>query len=146
MSYLSLEGTADYLAAYPAIMTAFVATGSISAGNMVRMMADTGFVKKSDDALGTGSVVGVAYISASDGDKVGVISWGYIKNIVATGSVGYGVQIMCSDLGKVRAWVTGSWDGGDYNELMRQALKVKGIAVTSATDGNKFMAFLDCMR
>lgn len=145
MSYLSLEGTSDYLAGYPAIMTAFVATGSISAGNMVNMMADTGFVKKSDDAKGSGSTVGVAYLSAADGDKVGIISWGYVKNLVATGSVYYGKQIMSSDLGKVKSWVTGSWDD-EYNELMNQLLKVKGICMTQASEGGTFMAFLDCMR
>jgi len=92
------EGTADYQAATPALITTFEASGSITAGRMVCFVSATD-QRVFQGAAGAHSAfkfpAGLAISTVANGDPCPVFVWGIAKNIAVasaqTNFTGYGV-------------------------------------------------------
>ncbi len=84
-AFLSYEGTTDYLAATPALVVSFAASGSITAGRAVCFnTAGPGYVYQvSGQPSGANIPAGVALATVADGDPVPVVVWGYVKSLPA---------------------------------------------------------------
>lgn len=90
MSLMYFEGATDYVAATPALITTFEASGSIVAGRMVAFNSATDQRVGHPAAAtlaGAGACIpaGLAIATCANGDPVPVLVWGYAKNI-ATGA------------------------------------------------------------
>lgn len=80
-AFLTYEGTTDYLAATPALILSFAASGSITAGRAVAFdSGNPGYVYM-PSGVPSGSIVpaGVAMSTVADADPIAVIVWGYAK-------------------------------------------------------------------
>ena len=136
MSYLKMEGTTDYLVAFPALLSSFkVSTGwSVTAGQAVSLDS-SGNVFPSTMADAS-SFVGIVYQNQTAGNIVGVINWGYVKNIVASGSITPG------------SWLTiasGSVNGLFAPYSLTDPKAIVGKAVTSPSTSSTFMAFISAL-
>jgi len=143
MAYLSLEGTKDFLAATPALIVTYVASGSIAAGNGLKWDAGNTGEVWADTAGALGKCAGVALATVSDGDNVPVLVWGYAKNLVSYETMVPGDRIMLSSVAQgpgftkdVPVLVSGSYSASIYR---------CGTCVTNVTSGSKFMALINCM-
>ena len=129
MAFMYYEGTKDYIAATPALITTFKASGSINAGRIVVFDAGDNssnvYQPPATTASGALAPVGLAIKTVSDGDDVPVIVWGFAKNIacrvagnpgdpmvitgagyvVPSGSIAIGTAYPRNVIGK---WVSGS--------------------------------------
>ena len=88
MSLMYFEGTSDYVAATPVIITTFEASGSIAAGKLVPFMSATDQRVYQPPATyqGNSSPAGLAIATVANGDPCPVVVWGMCKNIVTGGA------------------------------------------------------------
>jgi hypothetical protein len=93
--YVRFEGTTDFLVHYPALITTFTAATAINAGDFVVLGADGRISGSAGTGLsGSTLCMGMAVRTAAVNERVGVITWGLIKNAtfggsnVVTGNVG----------------------------------------------------------
>lgn len=81
MSTFYSEGTADYVARYPAVILSFKASGSITAGRLVVYdLSNSSMVYQATVAIGGLVPVGLALQTTADGGSVPVLVWGVAKN------------------------------------------------------------------
>lgn len=144
MAFQYYEGTMDFVAATPAMIVTFRASGSITAGRGVcyRTGSQAGagdvyqpslFVSGSPDA---GNVpAGVALQTVTSGQELGVLVWGYAKNLPYLGNVtiepGHPLVLSGSYF---------STSGSTSEELCHV-----GKCVTGSATGGTIVAFIDCM-
>jgi len=133
--YVTFEGTTDYIVHYPAMITTFTAGNAIDAGDFV-VLGRNGQVSGSGVGVsGSPSIQGVAIRTAASGDKVPVVTWGYIKNVTAGNIVDEGdfVEVVgknfVGSLGANPTW------GAGFGKLI-------GRAVTAAASGSKVRILL----
>ena len=92
MSFMYFEGTKDFLAATPALITTFEASGSITAGKGVLFLSATD-QRVYQGIAGTHSSAsfpaGVALATVSNADPCPVLVWGYAKNLSVSAAVTY---------------------------------------------------------
>lgn len=136
MSFMYYEGTADFLAATPALTVTFEASGSITAGRAVSYdtagQASTVYMPSAVRS-GATVVAGVALQTVSTGNPVGVLVWGYAKSLPKLGEGGqFGESLVISGSG----YWTQSGSG--------QSRYVAGRIVSGS--GNTIVAFIDCMK
>ena len=137
-AFLYYEGTADYLAATPALIVTFAASGSITAGRGVVNggASNPGYVYQPPSGTISGSLVpaGVALSTVSDGDPLPVLVWGYAKSLttLATASNNYFGQALV---------ITGSgyWGASGSTKVATVAGKI-----ISGSAGYIY-AFINCM-
>ena len=86
-SYLTYEGTSDYLAATPALVITLTASGSIAAGRGVVLDGGGSAAVYQPTAIVSGSLrpAGIALATVSSGDPVPVMVWGYAKSLPSSG-------------------------------------------------------------
>jgi hypothetical protein len=86
-SFLTYEGTSDYLAATPALIITLTASGSIAAGRGVVFDTGTNAAVYQPSAIVSGSLrpAGIALATRATGDAVPVMVWGYAKSLPASG-------------------------------------------------------------
>lgn len=105
-SYISFEGTQDYLIHMPALIMTFKASGSITAGQAVGIGTDGEvFALGTTDATAAAAArmqefIGIATKTTSDDGLVPVITWGPVKNIVAQTAITAGQFIIPSGSGR----------------------------------------------
>ena len=125
--YLKFEGTTDLLlTGVPVGIVTFQASGSITAGNAVVISGDMAV------SLSTGAVDpfgGVALKTATDGDKVGVLVFGALKNLVAAATITAG------------QWFVPANNGGFISTGSTSAVH-SGKAFTGASSGSTFLGFV----
>ena len=82
-SFLTYEGTTDFIAVTPALIVTLTASGSISPGRAVVIDTSNNGAVYQPTGVRSGSVVpaGVALTSASDGKAVSVMVWGFAKSL-----------------------------------------------------------------
>jgi len=82
-SFLTYEGTMDFVAATPALIITFTASGSITPGRGVAIDPSNNGAVYQPSGVRSGSVVpaGVALTSASNGRAVSVLVWGFAKSL-----------------------------------------------------------------
>ena len=83
MAFMYYEGTKDFLAATPALIVTFRASGSISAGRGVCFETNDNstdvYQPGASTESGSLAVAGVALKTVSDNDEIPVLIWGYAK-------------------------------------------------------------------
>ncbi len=99
--YVTFEGTQDYLIHFPALIMTFVASGSITAGNAVGMGTDgkvfaMGNTAAAEHVQRVAEFIGISTKTVSNTNKVPVIVWGPVKNIVAQVTINPGQYIVPS--------------------------------------------------
>jgi hypothetical protein len=147
MAFMYFEGTRDYVAATPALITTFQASGSIAAGRLVGFVSTIDqrvFTALSTSALqGAGAVpAGLALQTVSDGDPCPVLVWGYAKNIAtgsSTGNVGITMTYPIVMSGAGYATTSGSLGTGTIVKSLFQVGKAISGSAGSIT------AFINCM-
>lgn len=138
-AFLSYEGTTDYLAATPALVVTFAASGSITAGRGVCFnTSGPGYVYQ-PSAVPSGSLVpaGVAIATVSDGDPVPVVVFGYVKSLPAlptTVSYANGQALVISG--------SGYWSSSGSSALCATGVSAGKIISGSA---GYIYAFINCM-
>ena len=142
MAYLSLEGTKDFLAATPALIVTFVASGSIAAGNGLKWDAGNSGNVWADTAGALGKCAGIALATVSDDDYVPVLVWGYAKNLVAYETMVPGDRIILQSVAQGPGFMKD--DTPDYSGSSTGFYRC-GTCVTNVTSGSKFMALINCM-
>ena len=141
MAFMYYEGTKDYVAATPVLITTFKASGSITAGRIV--VFDTGdnssnvYQPPATTASGALAPVGLAIKTVSDGDDVPVIVWGFAKNIATKLAGNPGDPIVISGSG----YVAPSGSTAVTTGVLRSFIG-KWVSGSSTS----CMAFIDCMR
>jgi hypothetical protein len=87
-SFLTFEGTSDYLAATPALIITLTASGSIAAGVPVAYETNTNAAVYQPAAIATGSInpAGVALSTVTTGQAVPVLVFGYAKSLPQLGT------------------------------------------------------------
>jgi hypothetical protein len=126
---LTFEGTKDFLITTPALLVTFLAEESTTPGYAVELRA-TGRV--GTGSANTRNFVGVAYETVASGSKVGVIVWGFVKNVNASVTVNPGDLLQVSGSGKFAPWVT----AGNSGSIVGRAYSASGSAGT-------FQAFIN---
>ena len=104
MSFLYFEGTKDFLAATPALITTFEASGSITAGRLVSFNTNADqrvSLPGASTASGSANVAGLAVATVSNGDPCPVLVWGYAKNVATTATFTCGDALVCSGSGYI---------------------------------------------
>ena len=102
-----MEGSKDYVLAMPVVQLTFTASGSITAGNAVGINPSNGTVYAITSTTGTAAglsivardFIGIATATKADAEKVPVIVWGPVKNIVAQTTITAGAYITPSGSG-----------------------------------------------
>lgn len=136
MSFMSFEGTADYIVATPALIVSFKASGSVAAGTFVAWDAgNTGDVYNVAASIASGSYrpAGFALATAASGTVFPVLVWGYAKNIHVTGSA----------VNPGNPLVAAGTNGGTSGSAGTAA--VVGTFTTAAASGAKALAFINCL-
>lgn len=136
------EGTKDYVAATPALITTFRASGSISAGRCVVFVGDDSSDVYQPTGLPSGSVlpVGVAIQTVSTTDPVAVLVWGHAKNLpLLGGAVTPGSFIVNTGSGY---WGT---SGSTMTNPLYRLATVAGKCVSGSAASGKITAFINCM-
>lgn len=114
MSFMYFEGTRDYIAATPAIITTFKASGSITAGRFVAHNSNFAsndpdvYLPASSVVLGAVQPAGLALNTCSDGDPCAVLVFGYAKNIATATATAFNCGDMLTISGSGYAFKTGS--------------------------------------
>ncbi len=136
MSLIFYEGTADYEAATPVLVTTFEASGSIAAGKMVLFMgaADQRVYQGIAGTHSAASIpAGLALATVANADPCPVLVWGYAKNIsvsaLQTNLTGYGV-------------VSGAGYLHNSGSIVKNVYSIAKIISGSATTCT---AFINCM-
>ena len=103
MSFLYFEGTKDFIAATPALITTFVASGSTVAGRLLSWTTGDMTVGHPASTAGSGStkVAGLCLATVSSGDPCPVLVWGYAKNVAATAIFTCGDALVCTGSGYI---------------------------------------------
>lgn len=85
-SFLTYEGTTDFLAATPALVITLTASGSITAGRGVVFDGGSNAAVYQPSAIVSGSLrpAGVAMHTAATGEPLAVMVWGYAKSLPAS--------------------------------------------------------------
>lgn len=136
-AFLSYEGTTDYIAATPAMLVTYAASGSITAGRGVAWnKSDPAHVYQPPVGTISGSleVAGVALATVADGDPVPVMVWGYAKSlptILSTITVGPLLPLV----------ITGSGYWGTSGS--GRGMGVAGKTISGSA--GYIYAFIDCM-
>ena len=143
--YVRFEGTTDFLVHYPALITTFTAATSIAAGELAVIGAD-GRISGSSTGTGlSGSHVcaGMAVRTAAAGERVGVIRWGFVKNLVAGNTIGQGHYVNMlggAFVGDISASISGP-SSTILATVIGQAVFGPALA-TAATSGSLVNVFL----
>lgn len=101
-SYVSFEGSMDYILHMPVLQTTFVASGSITAGKAVGINPSDGTVYQIATGITTAAgvaavamdFIGIATATKADTKKVPVIVWGPVKNITALTTINAGQYLV----------------------------------------------------
>ena len=136
MSYLQMEGTSDYLVALPALIATFkvAAASTVTAGQAVMFDTSHGTIKTATLA-GAATFCGIVYQNGTAGDPVGVITWGYVKNVTGSGSITPGSFLTIAD-----------GDAGAFEPYTSTDPKVIcGKAVTARDTNDKILAFINAL-
>jgi hypothetical protein len=89
--YVRFEGTTDFLVHYPALITTFTAATAINAGDLCVLGLDGRISGSAGTGLsGSSYCVGIAVRTAAVNERVGVITWGLVKNLVAGNTINEG--------------------------------------------------------
>ena len=142
--YVKFEGTTDFLIHYPALITTFTAATAITAGDLCVIGAD-GRVSGSAGTGLSGSHVcaGVAVRTAAVNERVGIIRWGFVKNLTAGNIIGQGhyVNMLGGNfVGDVSAAINGP-GSNILATVIGQAVFGPALA-TSASSGSSVNVFL----
>ncbi len=139
MSFMYFEGTKDYVAATPALLNTFEASGSITAGRFLNFVSATDqrvFVPLStyQGAGGATAVpAGLALATVATGDACPVLVWGYAKNIAVsaaqTNITGFAIVSGAGYL----------WNSGSTTKNLYNVAKIISGSATSC------VAFINCM-
>ena len=136
MAFQYYEGTMDYLAATPALIATFAASGSITAGNIVCFDAgNSAAVYAAAGISGSNAPVGLALQTQSTGKEIAVLVWGYAKNIPYVGATTYAGDLLTtsgSSATKATGTITGAY--------------IIGKVVTGSAAGGTVVAFIDYMK
>jgi len=89
-TFLTYEGTTDFIAVTPALIVTLTASGSITAGRAVTYDTSNPSAVYQPSAIRSGSlpVAGVALTTAADGKAVSVMVWGFAKSLPTLPSTG----------------------------------------------------------
>lgn len=143
MAFQYYEGTMDFVAATPAMIVTFRASGSLTAGRAaVYDKGGSGDVYQIATAAGiisgatTYVPAGVTLQTVTDGQEVAVLVWGYAKNLPYYGNSSAipGNPVVMSG---ASYWST----SGSTTESLAHCGKV----VTGSASGGTILAFIDCM-
>lgn len=134
MAFQYYEGTADYIAATPALIVTFRTSGSVAAGNFVAFDAgNTGDVYQPAVASGSVAPAGLALQTRATGQDIAILVHGYAKNIPYLGATCYaGNNLFISG-----SSATTSAGAGIYTI---------GRVVTGSATGGTVVAFIDCLK
>ena len=142
MAFIYSEGTKDYLAATPALIVTFKASGSITAGRCVCYEVTSNDSSVYMPAAGTesGSDVpaGVALNTVANAADVAVLVWGYAKSL-PNGNTAVTANRFITHSG------SGYWvmSGSINNTLLK---RVAGKAISGSAAGGTILAFIDCTK
>ena len=136
-SFISYEGTSDFIAATPALIITLAASGSITAGRGVIHDASNpaSIYMPSGKDSGSVSPVGVCLATVSDGDPAPILVWGYAKSLPAlptNRSFSFGQPLVITGSGY---WTT---SGSTWNSC------VAGSVVTGSA--GYIFALINCMK
>ena len=146
MSFMYFEGTKDYLAATPALITTFEASGSITAGRLVSFNTNADqrvSLPGASTASGSANVAGLAVATVSNGDPCPVLVWGYAKNIAATGTFTVGNPIVSSGSGYVATSGSPGHATGSGQVGLTGTARWCGRYISGST--TSAIAFINCM-
>ena len=141
MAFMYYEGTKDYVAATPALVVTFRASGSITAGRIVTFDSgdnDTDVIQPAaTTASGALTPAGLACKTVSDGEDIPVLVWGFGKNIATRVAGNPGDPIVISGAG----YVVPSGSTAAASGVLRNFIGkwVSGSATSC-------MAFIDCLK
>ena len=141
-TWLYGEGTTDYVAATPALIVTFRASGSIAAGRTVTQdnLANGDVYQPIAATVSGGNVpTGLALKTVSDGEDIPVLVWGYAKNVAIKdgGSVGRpGYSLIMTGAGYLAP--TGSMS----HSYVSKGFAGKYLSGSTST----CWAFIDCTR
>ena len=142
MTYYSFEGSTDYLAAQPALIATFKASGSITAGRGLAFDAGGTSQVYTPTAIASGSLscAGLSIESASTGNPVSALVWGFAKNLPAVSgwTPATGDLFQLSGSAQFTSLTTGSQGS--------VAAACAGKVISGSGAGGNFIAFLDCMK
>jgi len=129
------EGTKDYIAATPALIITFRASGSVTGGQFVAFDAgNTGDVYNAGLGLASGASApaGFALMTKATGTEVPVLVWGYAKNVPWLGITGVaGSPVVIS--------------GSSATTTAGAGIYVCGKVITGSATGGTVVALIDCM-
>jgi hypothetical protein len=133
MAFQFYEGTSDYLAATPALIITFRASGSVTGGRFCAFDAgNTGDVYTPAVASGSVAPAGFAIMTKATGTEVPVLVWGYAKNIPWLGITGVaGSPVFIS--------------GSSATTSAGLGIYVCGKVITGSATGGTVVALIDCM-
>lgn len=141
MSFLYYEGTKDYLAATPALIVTFRASGSITAGRGVVFETNdnsTDVYQPAGCISGSLDVAGVALGTVSDNDPVPVLIWGYAKALPKLPTTTAYVPNQPLVLTGAGQWCA----SGSYDDVGSNAIAGKIVSGS----GTYIVAFINCIK
>jgi hypothetical protein len=127
--FLKFEGSDLLLAGVPAGLYTFQVSGSVTAGNAVCLQTD-GSIGLPTGVAASDIFVGVALKSAAQGDKIAVIVFGAMKNLVAAGTINFGSFLIPAS--------NGGFTGSAGNNVAAN----RGVAWSAASSGSTFIGFV----
>jgi hypothetical protein len=135
MSFLYFEGTKDFIAATPVLMTTFEASGSITAGRLVAFNSATDQrVYQGVFRASTVACAGLAVQTVANGDPCPVIVWGYVKNMSVDGALTYNAPFTISS-----SYAFSSGSAPYANAACYCGKAISGSATLA-------IGFIDCMK
>ena len=137
MSFLYFEGTKDYVAATPALIVTYSASGSITAGRCLNLNTTGDVYVPTAHRSGASKPAGVALATVANGEPCPVMVWGYAKNLQNAG--------LALNVGDVLA-VSGSGLWTTSGSLNTPSSYSAGKVVSGSAASGLIVAFIDCMK
>jgi hypothetical protein len=146
MTYLTLEGTKDFLVQTPALIITLVASGSIAAGNGLKWDAGgTSGEVWADTAGAAGKCAGIALATVSDADYLPVLVWGYAKNLQSYETMVPGDTFILSSPAQGPGFTKEAAPAVSGSGAVARTTYRVGVVINPVTSGSKFLALVNCM-
>ncbi len=153
-SYVSFEGSQDYIWHMPVLQTTFVSSGSITAGNAVginpsdgTVYALSGVTSSATAARKSRDFIGVATATKADAKKTPVIVWGPVKNVKAQVAISAGDYLLPSGSGRFAPYTYDTGVGATgflhyANDILHSGSIACGRAVSAGAASGTFRALI----